>query len=99
MKAVKLFDEVEVDGAYFGGPIRPENRKDDRKDRRIAFMDEGVSTNQTESFFSRLRHIAGGQHHKMSAQYLRQYAAHAAWMEITAASTTARLPIARLGWR
>ncbi|WP_075218269.1 IS1595 family transposase [Mongoliimonas terrestris] len=28
--------EVEVDGAYFGGHIRPENRKEDRKDRRLA---------------------------------------------------------------
>jgi transposase-like protein len=27
---------VEVDGAYFGGHIRPENRKEDRKDRRLA---------------------------------------------------------------
>lgn len=30
-----LDDEVEVDGAYFGGHIRPENRKEDRKDRRL----------------------------------------------------------------
>ena len=28
--------EVEVDGAYFGGHVRPENRKEDRKDRRLA---------------------------------------------------------------
>ena len=28
--------EVEIDGAYFGGHIRPENRKEDRKDRRLA---------------------------------------------------------------
>lgn len=27
---------VEVDGAYFGGHIRPENRKEDRRDRRLA---------------------------------------------------------------
>ena len=27
---------VEVDGAYFGGHVRPENRKADRKDRRLA---------------------------------------------------------------
>jgi transposase-like protein len=27
---------VEVDGAYFGGHIRPENRKIDRKDRRLS---------------------------------------------------------------
>jgi transposase-like protein len=32
----KLSGHVEVDGAYFGGHIRPENRKEDRKDRRRA---------------------------------------------------------------
>ncbi|MEY8842899.1 IS1595 family transposase [Cribrihabitans sp. XS_ASV171] len=30
-----LAGHVEIDGAYFGGHIRPENRKEDRKDRRL----------------------------------------------------------------
>ena len=30
-----LAGHVEVDGAYFGGHVRPENRKEDRKDRRL----------------------------------------------------------------
>ncbi len=30
-----LAGDVEVDGAYFGGHVRPENRKEDRKDRRL----------------------------------------------------------------
>jgi len=30
-----LSGHVEVDGAYFGGTIRPANRKEDRKDRRL----------------------------------------------------------------
>lgn len=30
----QLSGKVEVDGAYFGGHVRPENRKMDRKDRR-----------------------------------------------------------------
>jgi transposase-like protein len=147
----KLSGEVEVDGAYFGGHVRPENRKEDRKDRRlaenqtgkrrvvvalrqrqgrtltavyqtedeslpmirqrvadgsviladeaagwdqlhgwftakrinhsIAFMDDGVCTNQAESFFSRLRRMIGGQHHKVSGRHLHAYAAHAAWLE------------------
>lgn len=34
--AVRLAGEVEVDGAHFGGHVRPENRKEDRKDRRLA---------------------------------------------------------------
>ena len=29
-----LTGHVEIDGAYFGGHVRPENRKEDRKDRR-----------------------------------------------------------------
>lgn len=33
--------EVEVDGAYFGGHIRPENRKEDRIDRRKAAHQTG----------------------------------------------------------
>lgn len=28
--------EAEIDGAYFGGHVRPENEKKDRKDRRLA---------------------------------------------------------------
>lgn len=36
MKAeCQLTGTVEVDGAYFGGHIKPENRKEDRKDRRL----------------------------------------------------------------
>jgi transposase-like protein len=32
----ELSGEVQVDGAYFGGHVKPENRKPDRKDRRLA---------------------------------------------------------------
>ena len=31
----KLDGIVEIDGAYFGGYVKPENRKEDRKDRRL----------------------------------------------------------------
>lgn len=31
----KVSGEVEVDGAYFGGHVRPENKTDDRVDRRL----------------------------------------------------------------
>ena len=31
----KLKGEVEVDGMYVGGHVKPENRKEDRKDRRL----------------------------------------------------------------
>lgn len=146
-----LSGDVEVDGAYFGGYVRPENRKEDRKDRRlrenqtgkrrvvvvmrqrggrtlpfvfksedqsvptireriadgstiyadeaaswddlhaayetkrvnhsVAFMDEGVCTNQAESYFSRLRRAEFGQHHHISGRYLAAYAGEAAWRE------------------
>jgi transposase-like protein len=33
--------EAEIDGAYFGGHIKPENRKEDRKDRRLAAEQTG----------------------------------------------------------
>lgn len=32
---------VEIDGAYFGGYVKPENHKNDRKDRRLAFNRSG----------------------------------------------------------
>lgn len=36
-----LDGEVEIDGAYFGGHVKPENRKEDRKDRRLAVNQSG----------------------------------------------------------
>jgi transposase-like protein len=148
---VVLDGHVEIDGAYFGGHIRPENAKEDRKDRRLKenqtgkrrvvivmreregrtlptvamnesagvalaienisrtatmsadeashwdalhagwnvdrlnhseiYSDHGKHTNMAESYFSRLRRMVQGQHHHVSAQYLYQYANHAAWLE------------------
>jgi len=142
---------VEIDGAYFGGHVKPENRKEDRKDRRlkvnssgkrqcvvimrerkgrslpfvvrnegdavpyvrdhvgtlatihadegtgwdalhagwdtkrvnhsVAFMDEGVCTNQAESYFSRLRRMEVGTHHHIAGPYIGQYAREASWRE------------------
>lgn len=142
---------VEIDGGYFGGHVKPENRTEDRKDRRlkanrsgkrqcvvimrerggkslpfvvrnegdavpyvrdhvgtlttiyadegsgwddlhagwetkrvnhsVAFMDEGVCTNQAESYFSRLRRMEVGTHHHIAGPYLRAYAGEASWRE------------------
>lgn len=36
-----LDNVVEIDGAYFGGYMKPENHKDDRVDRRLAFNRSG----------------------------------------------------------
>lgn len=142
---------VEIDGAYFGGYTKPENRKEDRRDRRlfanqtgkrqcvvvmrqrggrtlpfvvanegdacpivrdrvgtlttihadegsgwdalhagwdtrrinhsVAFMDEGVCTNQAESYFSRLRRAEIGTHHHIAGPYLNAYASEMAWRE------------------
>ena len=35
MNGLGLSGEVEIDGMYTGGTVRPENRKEDRKDRRL----------------------------------------------------------------
>jgi transposase-like protein len=40
-KGGKLSGEVEIDGAYFGGYVRPKNRKADRPDRRKAENQSG----------------------------------------------------------
>lgn len=151
MQGRKLDGIVEIDGAYFGGHVQPENRKEDRKDRRlienrsgkrlcvvvmrerggkslpfvvrhegaavpyvrdhvgtlaticadegsgwdalhagwdtkrvnhsVAFMDEGVCTNQAESYFSRLRRMEIGTHHHIAGPYLSAYAIEASWRE------------------
>ena len=142
---------VEMDGGYFGGYVKPENRKEDRKDRRlkanssgkrecvvimrerkgrslafvvanegdacpiardkvgtlatiyadegtgwdalhagwdtrrvnhsVAFMDDGVCTNQAESYFSRLRRAEIGTHHHIAGPYLNAYANEMVWRE------------------
>lgn len=142
---------VEIDGAYFGGHVKPENRKEDRKDRRllanrsgkrqcvvimrerggrslpfvvanegdavpyvrdsvgtlatiyadegtgwdalhagwdtrrvnhsVAYFDEGVCTNQAESYFSRLRRAEVGTHHHIAGPYLAAYANEMSWRE------------------
>jgi transposase-like protein len=142
---------VELDGAAFGGHVRPTNARTDRVDRRLlehrsdrrrmvvalrqrggrtltrtflreaagvsfarervapgsiiaadevahwdllmvdfvmrrinhseAYSRDGAHINHAESFFSRLRRMIRGQHHKVSVQHLGAYAAHAAWLE------------------
>ena len=142
---------VEMDGGYFGGYVKPENRKEDRKDRRlkanssgkrecvvimrerngkslafvvrsegdavpfvrdhvatlstiyadegsgwdalhagwqthrvnhsVAFMDDGVCTNQAESYFSRLRRAEVGTHHHIAGPHLGSYAREMVWRE------------------
>lgn len=142
---------VEVDGAYFGGHIRPANLKENRVDRRLAqyqtgkrkvvviarqrggrtlpavfraeasstdwiasrvargthivadeagswnalhgryavsridhgqaYRLDGISSNQAESFFSRLRRGENGHFHHISGPYLVKYAQESAWRE------------------
>lgn len=150
-----LEEMVEIDGMYIGGHIRPENRAENRVDRRLARNqngkrrcviavrqrngrivtvvakgeaapvasaviqryvernavivadehpaydvlhamhavvervnhseayrgEDGVSTNQVESYFSRVRRAERGIHHRMASQYLDWYAAELAWRE------------------
>jgi transposase-like protein len=52
-----------------------------RVNHSIQFMDEGVCTNQAESYFSRLRRMEVGTHHHIAGPYLHQYAREASWRE------------------
>ena len=44
-------------------------------------MDEGVCTNQAESYFSRLRRAEIGTHHHIAGPYLHAYAGEMSWRE------------------
>lgn len=148
--AQKLSGEVEIDGAYFGGYVKPSTRITGRRDRRklenqngkrqcvviyrerggrsrpyvgselsgadaaigilepgsILYADEAkhydslhalfdmkridhsksyaeaeVSTNQAESFFSRLRRAEIGTHHHIAGPYIGAYAGESSWRE------------------
>jgi transposase-like protein len=52
-----------------------------RINHTVAFSKDGASTNQAESFFSRLRRAEFGIHHRMSGVYLDLYASEMAWRE------------------
>lgn len=53
-----------------------------RNDHSVAYVQEpGSSTNQAESFFSRVRRAEVGTHHRISGKYLDWYAADVAWRE------------------
>ncbi|MEZ5870759.1 MAG: IS1595 family transposase [Nitratireductor sp.] len=53
----------------------------DRINHSEAYSSHGKHTNWVESYFSRLRRMVQGQHHRVSPRYLHQYANHAAWLE------------------
>jgi transposase-like protein len=48
---------------------------------QVGYSVKGISTNQAESFFSRLRRAEWGQYHHISGIYLARYAAEMAWKE------------------
>ena len=143
--------EVEIDGAYFGGYVKPANYQGNRRDRRlwinqsgkrrvvvimrerggrtlpyvfrsedasppviaakvtagstiyadeaahwdvlharfltkrinhsVAYSGNGASTNQAESFFSRMRRAEIGMHHHIAGPYLHAYSSEMAWRE------------------
>jgi transposase-like protein len=41
----------------------------------------GIHTNGAEGYFSRMRRMIRGQHHRVGPSYLKGYAEHAAWLE------------------
>jgi hypothetical protein len=53
-----------------------------RNNHSVAYVAEpGASTNQAESFFSRVRKAGAGIHHRMAGRYLDWYVADLAWRE------------------
>jgi transposase-like protein len=53
-----------------------------RVNHSVEFVaEDGANVNQAESFFSRLRRAEYGVHHRISGQYLYQYANEMAWRE------------------
>jgi ISXO2-like transposase domain len=52
-----------------------------RINHSVAFSKDGASTNQAESYFSRLRRAEIGTHHRVSGRYLNRYASEMAWRE------------------
>ena len=77
-----------------------------RVNHSVRFYDNGICTNQAESYFSRLRRAAIGQHHCISRLYLGAYAREMAWREnhlrkpngelfTLAKIATATLPVSR----
>jgi transposase-like protein len=52
-----------------------------RIDHQQAYSLDGVSTNQAESYFSRIRRGEMGHHHHISGPYLLRFAQEAAWRE------------------
>ena len=64
-----LEGHVDIDGAYFGGHVRPENRKEDRKDRRLKEHQTGK------------RRVVIAMRERVGPTHLHQYANHAAWLE------------------
>ena len=154
IKGMRLGGEgksASIDGAYFGGYVKPANHKENRRDRRyarnqsgkrqvvvvirerdgrtlpqafrsedeaisfiqqrlakgtevnadeaaswnplhsrytmkrinhqLAYSDNGACTNDSESFFSRIRRAEVGHHHHIAGCYLARYAQESAWRE------------------
>jgi len=52
-----------------------------RINHSVSYADGDISTNQAESFFSRLRRAEIGTHHRIAGPYLASYANEMAWRE------------------
>jgi hypothetical protein len=52
-----------------------------RINHSIAYSKDGASTNQAESYFSRLRRAEIGIHHRVSGRHLHAYASEMGWRE------------------
>ena len=76
MKALRIGGEgriAEIDGAYFGGHVRPENRAADRLDRRLAENQLGQAPGRRRDARARRPHAgAGGAAEAAAVPTIRQ---------------------------
>ncbi len=70
---------VEVDGAYFGGYVKPANNRENRRDRRLAVNQTGKRKVVVHARAGRRAEI--GIHHHIAGPYLQAYSQEMAWRE------------------
>jgi transposase-like protein len=81
-KRIRLESVIHADEAYGWDPLHI-RYKVKRINHQEAYSDDGASTNQAESFFSRIRRAEIGIHHHIAGPYLEAYAQEMAWREDT----------------
>lgn len=79
-KRIRLDSVIHADEAYGWDPLHTFYEVK-RINHQEAYSDAGASTNQAESFFSRIRRAEIGTHHHIAGPHLEAYALEMAWRE------------------